>query len=176
MTAAQQTLDENQVKLQNHDVTIDQISAEVTEASDRLADMQTKVADAEGKIASLKRDQHVFQTKLKRLKKRDSKTDGGDKNDVAESKKQRKQLIAQRRRLNELAQQLTVSNNQIVAWQGEAAGRKSRISDLQKETGRLKELRKSLNAKLETSRAEVNRLNALLQFWKSEAEFAKSKN
>ena len=66
-------------------------------------------------------------------------------------------------------------NNQIVAWDGEAIGTESRIADLQKETGRLKELRKSIEAKLETSRAEAVRLNAALEFWKGEADFANGK-
>ena len=142
--------------------------------------MQKKIADAQAEIASTKKAEQGARTKLKELKDLITNEDAGDADDgdkdkKAKSNQQRKQRKAQRRRVEELAQQLTVLNNQIVAWDGEAAGTKSRIADLQKETGRLKDLRETLATKLETSRAEANRLGAVLEFWKAEAEFAKGK-
>jgi pyruvate/2-oxoglutarate dehydrogenase complex dihydrolipoamide acyltransferase (E2) component len=93
-----------------------------------------------------------------------------------EAKRQRKQIKEQQKRVTELEQQATVLNNQIVAWEGSSATTESRIAELVKETGRLKDLRKSLTKRLETSRAEATRLGKVLEFWKAEADYAKTKN
>ena len=179
LSTAQQIANADQVKLQNHDVVIDKVAAEASDVEGRFADMQKKITDAKAKIASSKKAQQVAQADLKELDKPLLKNGTGDteggKDNKARSRQQRKKLKAQKRRVKELEQQMTVLNNQIVAWDGEAAGTQSRIADLQKETGRLKELRKSFKAKFEASRAEVNRLNAVLEFWKAEVGFASAK-
>ena len=162
LSAAQQTVNADQIKLQNHDVMIDQVATEANEVEDRSADIKEKITNA--------------QTNLKKLTKLLSKKSEGDVADVGnDDESKSKQLRAGRRRITELAEEVIVLNNQIVAWDGEAIGTESRIADLQKETGRLKELRKSIEAKLETSRAEAVRLNAALEFWKGEADFANGK-
>ena len=185
LPAAQQSVNADQDKLQNHDVLMDQIAAETSSIEDRSADIEKKITDAQTKIASTKKNQQAAKTKLQEMEDLRSRknaddvevgnADNQDKNDKAKSKQQRKQRKAQRRRVEELAQQLTVLNNQIVAWNGEATGTRNRIADLQKETGRLNDLRKTLAAKLETSRAEVARLGAVLKSWQAEADFASGK-
>jgi len=184
LSAVQQAVNADQTKLENHDVMIDQVAAEVSEVEGRSVDIQKKITEAQSEIASKKKVEQVAKTKLKKLNELLSKQDAGDaeqgdKDDEEKADKlksnQRKQRKAQRRRVEELAQQVTVLNNQIVAWNGEATGTKSRLVELQKETGRLKDLRNQLATKLGTSRAEATRLSAVLKFWKAEAEFAKGK-
>ena len=180
---ALKTVDEDQLKLQNHDVMIDQAATEASDVEGKFADMQKKITDAKAQIESSKKAEQVAQAELKELDKLLAKSEADDaddsgegdsgEDDEAKSKQQQERLKAQQKRVKELEQQVTSLNNQIVAWDGEVTGMKSRIADLQKETGRLKELRKSLAAKLEASRAEANRLNTVLEFWKAEADFAK---
>lgn len=185
--AALKSVDDDQLKLQNHDTTLDQIVAETHESEDKFADMQKKIGDAKAKLASSKKDDQVAKTQLKELEQQLAKQDAPDaseKGDGAQgngesaedqktAKQLKDQLRAQQKRVTEREQQATVLNNQIVAWDGAAAATESRIAELQKETGRLKDLRIPLAKKLEAARAEATRLGEVLEFWKAEADFAK---
>ncbi len=173
LSAARQRFNADQAKLQNHDVTIEQVATEVIAFENKFSDMQKKIIDARAQIASARQDNQVAKAKLKELLSAEDANDSAGEQGEAKSNQQRKQLKAHRRLIKQLQQQLTVLNNQTVAWDGVATAAKSRIADLQNETGRLNDSRKPMADQLETSRAEVNRLNAVLQFWKSEADFAK---
>ena len=182
--AALKGVDGGQLKLRNHDTTLEQIAAEIREAGDKFADMQKKIGDAKSQVVSTKKETQVAKAKLKELEQRLAKQDTSNanegkrnsENNKAESRQTRKQLKAQRRRVKELEQQTTVLNNRIVGWDGAATVTQTRVAELQKENGRLKDLRKPLATQFETSRAEANRLNKVLDFWKAEADFAKREN
>ena len=174
LSVARQNFNADQIKIQNHDVTIDQVSAEVIEVEDKFSDMQKKVSDAKAKIAATEQANQIAKAQLNELDALLSKENGNDGgNGKAKPNQQRKQLKARRRMIKELRQQLTVLNNQTVAWDGVTATAQSRIADLQNEKGRLNDLRKPMVDQLETSRAEVARLEGVLNFWKSEAEYAR---
>jgi len=190
--AALKTVDDDQLKLQNHDTTLEQIVAETAESEDKFTDLQKKIGDAKTKVASSKKETQDAKTKVKELEEQLAKKDApaapegdGDEaegeqeseqkkeEDEAQKKQKREQLQAQQKRVKELEQQVNGLNKQIAAWDGASAKSKSRIANLQKETGRLKDARKPLATKLETSRADATRLGKVLEFWKAEAEFAK---
>lgn len=182
--AVLKSVDDDQLKLHNHDTTLDQILAETRESEDKFADMQKKIGDAKAKLASSNKAEQAAKTKVKELEQQLAKEDAahaGDgeegeqesARDAMESKQLREQLLVQQKRMTKQEQRATVLNNQIVAWDGAAAATESRLAELQKETGRLKDLRLPLAKQLETSRAEATRLGKVLEFWKAEADFAK---
>ena len=193
LATARQKVDADQRKLKNHDTMLDQMAAEVSDIQNRFADTKKKIGDAKTEIESAKKTTQDARSKLKKLNQELAKSEArisGDgasdteDSDVASAKAQedaealklqrqkRQQLKAEETLVTELDNRMTVLNNQIVAWDGAAAVAKARLAELQKETGRLKDLRRSLVEKLETSRAEFNRLSNVLKFWKAEAVFA----
>ncbi len=190
LVTARQNVDADHRKLKNHDTMLDQMTAEVSDMQNRFADTKKNIDDAKTEIESAKKTTQDARSKLKKLNQELAKSETGisgdgdsdtDDSDVASSKAQedaealklqRQQLKAEERLVTELDNRMTVLNNQIVAWDGAAAVTKARLAELQKETGRLKDLRRPLVEKLETSRAEFNRLGNVLKFWKAEAVFA----